>query len=349
MLRELDNIRAVLSRGLAEGGDLERACRLVGVAGLYWYFGGLAREGLDWSTALVERMRQAPVTDEARVWALLGQGLTAYLRTQMPIAGAAFAEAAPLADALGMGNVSAFILAFWGTSSLYLGDPEAGIRMVTAIERFVALGDRWGEALTRGYLGMAEMSAGLTGQARQSFEAAIAAGDEIGDRWLRGFELNLLAILDFLEADYEAAFRSADVSVADLLAAGDIHSVCWPITIRGAANLHRGSIDWDQLIDGLRQGRETGQADASVFAVAALAHAAALLGEQSLAAELATIDRQIIGAIEPFLWPVGLVISRRELAAAVGEPAGAAPPADRPLEELIALALERARSIAPTG
>ncbi|MFN8533454.1 MAG: DUF4062 domain-containing protein [Dehalococcoidia bacterium] len=313
--RDIDNLRAVLAWGeQARGEALERACQLAGRLSIQWYFTGRATEGHDRCAALDALARQDGVSDEARLWLSLGLGITAYARTRPLEAVGPLAEAEPIAHRLGLEREAALSLMFHGVASLYLADPASGARLMEAAERFRRLGDRWAEGLTNGYLGMALMSGGMPEPARQTIEAGIAAGRIAGDVWLEGFLLNLLGIWANWQADFTLSLEVNDAAVGLLRSGGDRHAPCWPLAGAGIAALHRGGAPASSLlVEGLDEARQSGQSDPALMAVAGLAHGAALEGNRDRAVRFVAIANRLISQLEPALWPIGLVISRREL------------------------------------
>jgi predicted ATPase/DNA-binding SARP family transcriptional activator len=239
---DYDNLRAALDRAVAHG-DHQTALRLGGALGWYWFMfhhaegrqrladvlaladdqppspqlalalqaaamvealltpTGAAVDTARRSLELFERFgdRQAAATSRLMLGLAeyqLGQAGAARLAEE---AEAAFAEAGDP-----WGEAAAGLIQFVADAD-HLGPNRAETAGRRVLERFRALDDHWGIALTLFGLGEVGKARGDIAGAARRFEEALAAAREAGPTWIVGASLTYLASLAALQGDDDRA------------------------------------------------------------------------------------------------------------------------------------------------
>jgi predicted ATPase/DNA-binding winged helix-turn-helix (wHTH) protein len=205
---ERDNVRAALSRTVAEGGDVAGGMRLAGAMSLFWSKRGDYTEGRAWFAALLAAAR--PDTDEgAMVRALRGAGRLAQGQNDFALAEALCLKGLAICRASGNHAIAAQFLTGLGA----LADDQGKLdtarehhREALAIRR--ATGDHAGISNSLLHLGHVMHSEGDYASSRLAMEEALAIARNLGDP-------EPVEVLAYLA---DSVYRQGDYSAARELA-----------------------------------------------------------------------------------------------------------------------------------
>ncbi|XVQ08041.1 BTAD domain-containing putative transcriptional regulator [Spirillospora sp. CA-255316] len=230
-LRRLDtetaNLRAALDRLLDRGAG-ERALRMCGTLGWYWFLRGRYREAhrafgraLD-TAAPAGDLAAAPGSGPGSVALVWRAALEAWER--MP--------AGPVEPPGELPARERWLLGFARADG---GDLPAAIGLVDgALEEFRRLGDRWGTAAALSVLGWESLRLGDLPAARREGEEGLALFRETGDRWGESRALQLLGVLAEVDGDYE---RAGLLHREGLASAEELE--LWPVVVEEISQLGR--------------------------------------------------------------------------------------------------------------
>lgn len=201
--RGYDNLRAALSRSLAEG-NVGIAAQLCGALGRFWYERSYLNEGIHWLDALLSTPRALPEPVRATVlmWAgMLRAKQGDYVRAQGELE-----QSLALWQRLGDQQSIALILNILGSTARYQGDFE---RTTALCERAMAMaqqvGDRWITALCLYQLGYVAQHQGRLKEATVLHEQSLDLFREVGDQRRLAAALANLAGLALQRGDSERA------------------------------------------------------------------------------------------------------------------------------------------------
>nr|BFE36337.1 BTAD domain-containing putative transcriptional regulator [Actinomadura rugatobispora] len=226
-LRRLDtetgNLRAVLDRLLDRDAG-QRALRMCGALGWYWFLRGRYREAhRAFGRALGAAGPAGGAESGARSGALVWRAaLEAWER--MPADPVEPPDELPARERwlLGLARADG-------------GDLPAAIALVNAaLEEFRRAGDRWGTAAALSVLGWESLRLGDLPAARREGEEALALFRETGDRWGGSRALRLLGVLAEVDGDYGRAGR---LHREGLASAEELE--LWPVVVEEISQLGR--------------------------------------------------------------------------------------------------------------
>jgi tetratricopeptide (TPR) repeat protein len=206
---DVPNFRAALEWSLSIG-DLDLAARLAGSLAWFWSLDGR----LDVADRHLRRaiaIDSVPAETRAKVlwgYSLLVAGL-GHLDEALETGEASTALARESGDSAAIGcGLNAAAVAHWA-----LGDLDAAVTAHDeAIERFVAVGDLWGESICRVLRARTGMDRG-DADSEDRLRAGLAVARRCGDAHVIGIALGLLAHLQADRGDREAAIDSAGESL----------------------------------------------------------------------------------------------------------------------------------------
>jgi predicted ATPase/class 3 adenylate cyclase len=280
---ELDNYRAALEWTITENHDLVIGGAIAGALEQVWYRGGLAKEGLYWISAALDRgdYHAHPLV-AARLWRAIG-----FIRTGKPAFEAA-ERAYKLYDAAGDARAAARARSDAAFALVRMGrvDEAEGL-LATALETTRSLGDTFGVLLCLATLGSIQYNRGEFKEGREIFSQALRLSKELANDMQTYFVLANLAELEFADGNPAEALRQSE----DLLNSGRTVN---PVNLAvRACNIAAYSIALGQLDrahDSARQSLRIGRSAALIYNISIacqhLAHIAALRGKPHLAASL---------------------------------------------------------------
>jgi len=286
---ELDNLRAVLRRGLERRIDPMLAIRLAGTLGWFWHLRGHLSEGRRWASLLSE-LPEASGRTRARAKVLFPAGGLAWSQGDYRACETALSESASIFQEVGdlQGLLNAQAILAGGVASL--GDFERAellCRRTGALMR--ESGDRWGLAFTLLWHGDVVLArSGDSTRAASMFAESLDIAVELGDPWIRAEALNHLAAAAAREGDSAAALSFFAESLGFHQATGDKWATAR--VLAGQAEVHRrlGELERarDLFVESARVWLEMGHTRGTAAALAGLARVAAALGEHARAARL---------------------------------------------------------------
>lgn len=212
--REHENVRAAL-RWLLQQGAADRAQRLAGAFGRFWWFRGYFTEGESWlAQALALPGGDAHTVGRARC--LYGLGALALSRGAYGRAELVVDEARHLWHALGDAGEEAFALVVMADVARRRGDQVAARRLLnTAVDMSHAAGAQAAEVA--GLRVLAEMACELDDdrEARRQAELALTRAMQVG--WKRGLVVTrrTLGRVRARQGDFAAAIALFEASLAD--------------------------------------------------------------------------------------------------------------------------------------
>ena len=237
---------------------LQKALRLVNALFPYWRRGGRLSEGLEISLKVVRNVKIQSSDELAE--ALFRAGSAAHELYRLPVANHLLNRAEAVADALG--------LEFWSTESLRLRGElaanqgrleEAQALLGSAADRFGAIGDQRGVALSKGALGYAAKLAGNLQQAKTLTEEAMALHTLTGDSEGRLWCLGSLGSVYHVMGNYSGASAMFTEALAQHRLTGNLPGQAWNLGSLGEASLRLGDVD--AAIGHLRQALEIHDAE----------------------------------------------------------------------------------------
>jgi len=268
--REHDNLRAALEGFIREGGDPERALRLVGTLGPYWTYRGHWTEGRHACRRALATAGAAGGTP-ARAKALSWAGMLAFQQSDHEPARLAHEESLAIRKELGdergvaesLHNLAMIerdpdrqralyeeslaiagrvedkaqvtrTLNNLGILALIQGDhPRARALFEEALVLLRETRNRSGEAVTLGNLGEISLKEGDYAQARSLYEECRAISGELRDPQSEAWSLNCLGRAAADQGDLAAARESLSESLSMSREIGDRGLECWSLADLG--------------------------------------------------------------------------------------------------------------------
>ncbi len=216
------NLRAVMDWLLAQG-ELERAARLGHALWLFLWLRGHLSEGQRWMERVLERL--PPTVTLPRAHATLAACVLAYGQARYTYAAQladdavaqyrALDHAAGLADAVSMVGLIAAALQQHERAEAHMGE---------AVTRFLAVGNRWGAAMTLNYWAPIPLGRGEYRQAAELAGRALGLARETGDQVAVYSALYNLALVAQHEGDPTTAGRRFREALRCAQALGDLGS-----------------------------------------------------------------------------------------------------------------------------
>ncbi|MFD8493210.1 BTAD domain-containing putative transcriptional regulator [Amycolatopsis sp. NPDC059657] len=204
----------------------------------------------DWrhthTVALAAARRAGSVTGQAIVLRNLGQ-LDLYLDAYTHSL-ASFDESLRLFELAGDELGAAIAQAGVGTVMRIRGDESALDLSQAALARFVAVGDKHGEAVVRISIGMIWMKKGCYATAGRWFDDALELSAEIGDRHREAHALKRVALLHQHRGNLAAARELMQRAIAIFDELDDDHCVGYANQSLGELCLHSGDLAHAQLL-----------------------------------------------------------------------------------------------------
>ena len=281
---EIPNFRAALEWSLSIG-DLDIATRLAGSLAWFWVLDGR----LDVADAHLRRaiaIDSVPAETRAKVlwgYSLLVAGL-GHLDEALETGEASTALARQSGDSAAIGcGLNATAVAHWA-----LGDLDAAVAAHDeAIQRFVDVGDLWGESTCRVLRARTALDRG-DADSEDRLRAGLAAARRCGDAHVIGIALGLLAYLQADRGEPDSAIESARESLRLQESIGYTEGTIAALHL--LAQLHLASGDTasakDELLRSLRLAWRMQHAAATCEALEGLAQIASNDGDDRTAMEL---------------------------------------------------------------
>jgi len=283
---EVPNFRAALEWSLSIG-DLDIATRLAGSLAWFWV--------LDGRLDVADRhLRRAIAIDsvpgETRAKVLWGYSLMVaglgHLDEALDTGEASTALARQSGDSAAIGcGLNATAVAHWA-----LGDLDAAVAAHDeAIERFVAVGDLWGEAICRVLRARTALDRG-DADSEGHLRAGLAAARRCGDAHVIGIALGLLANLQANRGERDAAIESARESLRLQESIGYTEGTIAALHLLARLHLTTGDTAdaKDELLRSLRLAWKMQHAAAICEALEHLAQIASTDGDDRTATQLLT-------------------------------------------------------------
>ena len=286
--RERDNCRAAL-RWLVERAATERALRLVGALGRFWFYRGYLAEGAAWA-ARVLALPGASRPTAGRARALYAAGVAALGRGDYAAVEAAAREALALWRGLGDAAEEGLSLFLLGFVARLRGDPPAA-RAALEAGLAVSRAAGHGAAEANCLWALAEVAAddGDDGEARSLAEAALARATAVG--WTVGSTVarRVLGTLHLRRGDYAAADALLRASLADTRRQAARWWTAETLVRLGQLALAQGALGAARahLAESLALARDLGDRTGAVGALEGLAHLAVVQGAPRHALQLA--------------------------------------------------------------
>jgi non-specific serine/threonine protein kinase len=276
--REHDNLRAALETFLGEGGDPERALRLVGALGPYWTYRGHWTEGRHAGRRALAHEGAAGRT-EARAKALSWAGMLAFQQGDHEPARAAHEESLAIRRELGDERGIAESLHNLAMTGRDPARQRSLYEESLAIARQV--GDKAQVTRTLNNLGILALIQGDHLQAREQFEEALVLLRETGNRSGEAVTLGNLGEISLKEGDYDRArslYEECRVISEEL---EDPQSEAWSLNCLGRAAADQGDLEAarDSLSESLSMSREIGDRGLECWSLADLGRVARLGGD----------------------------------------------------------------------
>ncbi len=205
---EHDNLRAALDWSLGHGessaDDAEKGLRIAGALAQFWAMHGHLGEGRRW---LAQALRSPTGSIPPRAKALAGNGVLAYLQSDLPHAAESCEQSLTLArqtDDKWLIGVSLFVLGEYHRN--YRHDPpRAQALLAESLALARKVNDPWLKALTLYGLGLQSHLQGDQDKATGFLEESLELCRSIGDKWLCAAVLNYLGDQAHTMADYDRA------------------------------------------------------------------------------------------------------------------------------------------------
>lgn len=214
------NIRAAMA-WLIDQSQLEAAARFGYELWLFLWLRGHLREGTSWMEQILALLQDG--TSLARAYALITASVLIYgragyeqatrLAEECLVQFRALNHAAGMADAVSMIGLSAASLRQHDRAVEYMAD---------AVTRFLAVGNRWGAAMTLNYWATIPMARGEYRQAAALAEQSLALAREIGDQVAVYSALYNLALVAQHEGEPATAEQYFMEALSCALALGDL-------------------------------------------------------------------------------------------------------------------------------
>jgi predicted ATPase/DNA-binding SARP family transcriptional activator len=221
--KEHDNLRAALAWSQSATGDGEIGLRLAGALLLFWRMRSSFVEAREWlEQALAHAAASAPTA--ARAGALYGLGVIIGWQEGDARARAVLEESVAIWRRIGDPQRLAYALTYLSCSVAVNEEEKDTARALwEEIQRlFLQVGDRFGFALSRLHLGIAEHGWGNTATARSLFEESVAQFRAAEDLWNLGISLTWLGGAVRALGDIEAARACWEESAALQRRQGDL-------------------------------------------------------------------------------------------------------------------------------
>ena len=286
--RERDNCRAAL-RWLVERAATERAQRLVGALGRFWFYRGYLAEGEAW-TARVLAMPGAERPTAGRAKALYAAGAAALGRGDYTAVETAAREARALWRALGDAAEEGWSLFLLGFVARLRGDyPAARAFLETGLAASRAAGHGAAEANCLWALAEVAADQGDDREARSLAEAALARATAVGWTVGRTVARRVLGTLHLRRGDYPAAEALLSASLADTRRQEARWWTAETLVRLGQLALAQGELGAARahLAESLALARDLGDRTGAVSALEGLAHLAVVQGAPRYALQLA--------------------------------------------------------------
>ena len=221
---EHDNVRAALRHFLATG-EAERAARLAGALGMFWFFRGHFDEGRAWLRDVLGQFEAGgPLVSASATYAkaLHADGRLAH----------------------GQGDYAA---------------AEQRLQAALAVWRQLGNGTQAANALF--LLGRTELGRGERAAARALFLESLACAEAAGDPWVESLARLWLGQIAFDDGDDDAARAWAEQVLAGVEATGSHRNACFALRLLGDVEARRGNVDGARklLEASLAHGREVGR------------------------------------------------------------------------------------------
>jgi predicted ATPase len=303
---ELDNLRAVLRRGLERRVDPLPAIRLAGSLGWFWHLRGHLSEGRRWATALAD-LPEAAGRTPARARVLFPAGGLAWSQGDYSACELRLGESADIFREIGdtRGLVQAEAILAGAVASLGdFGRAAALCEGAAALGR--ESGDRWGLAFVLLWHGDVILAGGGDpGEAAAMFGESLRIAMELADPWIRAEALNHLATAAAMQGDGDAALAFFDESLEFHRATGDRWAVARVLSGRAEIHLRRGEARRarELFAKSFRVWLEMGNRTGTQASLSGLARATAAEGDSIRAALL-------LGAAPEAVTPVGYLFLR---------------------------------------
>lgn len=304
--REEANLRAALAWSTADKDGTEIGLRLAGALGFYWFLHDAVPEGRAWLEGLLEQT-DAGDWSAVRGRALLSAGWLAWDEGDYVAASPRAEESLAIARAGSDKRELAF-------SELLLGLIRMGQRNSLAARHlleeartlFQDLGDRWGEADTLYYLGMAAHLSGDRAAARAYFEEGLRLFQEHGDTFGVALLVSALEAMGLPEGDEETARSLYEQSLPLLRASRDRGRLGMLLVSVGDTWLHHYGNEqqaktlYQQSLNLSRDMQRLEHGIGTVRAVAGLAEVAAAQGQAERAGTLFGIADRMLPAASSY-------------------------------------------------
>lgn len=235
---EINNLRGALTWTLANSDDQERAKIGLGIAGAlqgFWYLRGHISEGREWLARALAAVRpsESQESKSARARALDAAGRMAMVQSDYAVAFSTLEDAATLWRELGNRHGLAFTLVSLGATVAYRDrhvDSIGPAMIREAIDIFIDIGDRWGQAYALDFMGDAM---GLIGRPDNEVatykKRSLAIYRDIGDKWGIASLLTELGYTELRQEEYVNALSYLEEAVVLARAAGDRRYVAFAV------------------------------------------------------------------------------------------------------------------------
>ena len=284
---EVPNFRAALEWSLSIG-DLDIATRLAGSLAWFWVLDGRLDDA-------DRQLRRAIAIDsvpaETRAKVLWGYSLLVaslgHLDEALETGEASTVLARQSGDSAAIGcGLNAAAVAHWA-----LGDFDAAVAAHDeAIERFVAVGDLWGESICRVLRARTALDRG-DADSEDRLRAGLAAARRCGDAHVIGIALGLLAHLQASRGEREPAIESARASLRLQESIGYTEGTIAALHLLARLHLASGdtAVGRDALLRGLRLAWKVQHAAAICEALEELAQISSIDGDDRTAMQLLSV------------------------------------------------------------
>jgi predicted ATPase/DNA-binding CsgD family transcriptional regulator/DNA-binding XRE family transcriptional regulator len=344
--REHDNCRAAL-RWLIAQADTERAQRLAGALGRFWFFRGYLSEGEAWT----ERVLALPGGDRptaGRAKTLYGAGGMALARGDYATVERTTREARDLWRRLGNRAEEGFALFVLGHVAQRQGELQtARAFLEDGLTLSRTAGQGAAEANCLWALAEVAFDQGDASEARTWAQAALVRATEVG--WTVGISVarRVLGAVSLRQGDYPAATALLEASLADARELGARWWIVETLAPLGQLALEQGDVGQAHtcLAESLKLAQELADRASMVRALEGLAQLGAVQGAPRHALRLAGAAAALRDSIRAPLAPVERSRLERRLASArrtLGERAAQAAWAEGralPLQQVVDLAL----------
>jgi predicted ATPase/DNA-binding CsgD family transcriptional regulator len=240
--QELDNLRAILQAGIADGAEeREVALRLGAAVRIFWAGRWHLREGRTALERLLADARMIP--DLVRLKALNTLGILLWMQNDTRGLGPVADEALALARTLGNQELMTTALFLRGIAMMFAGHyAQAQAYLEESLASARALGDRLGLYNTLGCLGMLALLQHDAPQASAWIEEVLILCRAVGEQLLMSLALGVLARVELSQGHAARACSLMEESLSISRAFGNPWGIAHALNLLGVLALQQGEL-----------------------------------------------------------------------------------------------------------